>query len=309
MKHLSLNRFVCLCAALAVATFVNTANAQEEYRAPKSSDGQLKWKFSEGMALKQVMDQKVTMNMDMGFQKMEMQNNGITEMTMVVKSVDENGVALTENTIDRMMVETKAPGADIKFDTASTEEGSDQAAALSGVLTPMIGKAISQKMAPNGKISDVEVPEGMLSGVKTNPMMAQMFNENTMKEMTSKASVAFPNEQMKIGDEWTQSMELMMGPANVVSDNSYTYLGVTELNGTPVHVISGKVEMAFPDGIQGMDVDIPEQDSTIKFYFDGNKGRMVKTTLDQNVSMEISGGGQNLSQILKQKMTLDISDK
>lgn len=282
---------------------------QIEIREPKPSDGTLMWKFKEGMKVKMTMKQDVTMDIDAGPQQMQMSNGGINEMTMMVTAVDADGVATTKNTITRMMMESDTPMGDMKYDSDSNEQLDGQAEQIAAALEPMIGVAITQKMHPSGKISDVQIPDEVLEGIGAgNPAVASMFNEDSLKELTSKSSLIFPDETPTAGSTWKNEAEVAMGPATVRTETTYTYLGVTDLDGRPVHVIKGVVVMEFPDGIQGMEVDISDEDSTAMFFFDGVQGRLVKSTVNQKVTMEIDAGVQTIVQKLNQKVEMNMTE-
>ena len=240
MKKL-LTRF-CVCLLTLSAIAVSTQAQDLEIRAPKQSDGTLQWKFKEGQSLKVDMKQDMTMEMDLGVQQTEVVNNTATEMSLWVKSVDGDGVATMGNTIDRMVMQTEAPGVNFEIDTNSEDEPNGPAADVAAIIKPMIGAEMSQKMAPSGKVSDIEIPDSMMDGIKNgDPMMAQMFNENTLKEMTAKNNLIFPDKELSQGDSWENVTETMMGPANIKMATNYEYLGVTEVEGTPLHVIRGTI--------------------------------------------------------------------
>lgn len=304
-----INRF-CVCL-LTLSTIAASTQAQDlEIRAPKEGDGALQWKFKEGQVLKVNMKQDMTMAMDLGVQQTEVVNNSATEMTLAVKGVDGDGVATMSNTIDRMVMQTEAPGVNFEIDTNSEDEPAGPAGDIAAVIKPMIGAEMSQKMSPSGQISEIEIPDSMLDGIKNgDPMMAQMFNENTLKEMTAKNNLIFPDKKLAQGDTWENVTETLMGPANIKMATTYEYLGVTEVEGTPLHVIRGRIELSFPDGVNGVDIDIAEEDSTVLFYFDGNAGRLIKSDMDQNVVMEIAAGPQTITQTITQKITVEFNEK
>jgi hypothetical protein len=303
MKRLLLQTITCL---LLLAATVTAQQDALDVRAPKEGDGALAWKFKEGQVIDIAMDQEVTMSSQIGGNSSEIVNGSRNEMTLEVQSVDSEGVATVTNIIKRMIIKTEAPGMSVEIDTSSDEELDAIASQIAAVVKPLIGAEITQKMAPNGKITDVVVPSDIFDGMQGNPAAA-MFNEETIKETTSKANLVFPETAPAVGDSWTNEATMNMGPAKVATDTTYQYLGVADVDGKPLHVIRGKIKMSFPDGIQGMDVDIAEEDTTFMFYFDGNAGRIAKSVLDQNVSMVIEAGGQLITQDIAQAMTMTYS--
>lgn len=299
-------------SVIALLTLGVCVQAQDDLkiRPPVESDGTISWKFKPEQVLKIKIVQDVNMSVDVNGQLQEMVNNGVNELTQKVESVDSEGVASVSIVIDRMIVETEAPGVNMLIDTDNEEDYDETSAQIANVLFPMIGKSISQKMAPNGQISEVKIPEGMLDGIENGGAgMGQMFNEESIKEITSKSSLVFPENKLSVGDKWDDEATMSMGGANVTTETSYEYLGVADVEGTPLHIIKGKVKMSFPDGVQGMDVDVVDEDSSFIFYFDGNKGRLTKSELDQNMTMEIPFGAQVISQTLNQKMKMEITDE
>ncbi len=278
-------------------------------REPTASDGKLEWQYSAGREFKMKMDQQIEISMSQGANKMPgSTTHSVTEMTTRIESVDDEGVATASGTIDRMMVSTSAGGIKMSFDSASNEEPAGMSAEIARMLAPMVGKAMTQKMMPSGRVFDVQVPEEMMDGVKSaNPMMASMFSKQTIEEISTKGSLDFPSPNPAVGEKWEVVVEVQNGPAPVTTKNNYEYLGVTDLDGQPLHVIKVDIGMSFPNGIGGMDVDITREASHGYFYFDGVGGMLKKSSVDQDVTMQINAGDTPLIQVLKQKLTMDIT--
>ncbi len=288
---------------LVLSGSTSLAQQKESYRAPTAADGTLEWKFTKGQTIKMTMDQDVETSVNMAGNDMKSTNTAINEISLSITDVDNNGVASANYTIDRMKISVKAPGASIEFDTAVDKEPSAEAAEIAGMIEPLVGKEMKQKMDKSGNVFDIELPEGMFDGAASNPMAAAMFNENTIKEMAKKFGLKFPQAKPEVGFKWEETVEMDMGPAKVATDTKYEYLGIAEVDGKPQHVILAEVFMSFPDGISGLDVNMKDENSKAMFYFDGVAGQLTKTTMDQNVTMEIEVPGQTIVQTLKQKVT------
>ena len=297
--------------AQAVADATEQMQEQEEmtFRAPLETDGQLAWKFEEGQSFKVSMNQNTDIEMDLGGQAMGTTTTAVNELSLTIGSVDADGVASATNTIDRMVISTKTPMMSFEFDSNNEEDGEGPAASIAQAIRPMIGQPMTQKMKPNGEISDVQIPEEALEGIAGgNPQMAGMFSEKTLEDMATKSSLVFSEPVQEIGATWNVAETIDMGEIKVSTSTEYTYRGVADIEGKPMHVIEGDVTMDFPNGgTGGADVEITDQDSKITFYFDGVAGRMVKSELDQNVSMSITAAGQKIAQELKQTMTMTIT--
>jgi hypothetical protein len=291
---------VCLLA-------VSQADAQRpQVRAPLASDGTLQWRFEKDQALSMVSDQTTRISISVAGQMITSENQNLNEMTMRILDVNEEGTATISVTIDRMKMDIDANGQRMQLDTSSQEEAAGEAvgpmAEVAQMVQPMIGKAISQKMAPSGKIFDVNVPEDMLPQDQSNPLAAALMSKKNLEEMTSRASLEFPKPDLEMGFSWQVKAELEMGPATVETTTDYTYLGVKEGKDGPVHVIEGKIQLRFPQGVAGNNVEIVNEDSTSLFYFDGVQGRLRGSELFQDMTMRINNAGQVAEQQIAQTM-------
>ncbi len=277
-------------------------------RAPREADGVLEWKFEKGLSVKFTTDQTTSMEMEVGGQLMNTKTKALNELSLTIESIDEKGVASATNTIDRMLVSTESPMISFEFDSDSDDDGDGPGAELAKTIRPMVGQPISQKMRTDGKIFDVKIPVELLKGLKGNPMAAAMFSEKNFQDMVSKASLVFPKPNLDVGHAWTVTETMDMGPMKINTSTAYTYKGVADVDGKPLHVVVGKVTMDFAKGGQA-EVDIESQDSTVTFFFDGVAGRTVKSELDQKMDMMIETGAQDISQKITQKLIMTVSDK
>lgn len=292
-----------LPAGLILLVVASSGAAQDaQYRAPLPSDGELRWRFEKGQAISMVTDQSTSMNIDVSGQKLSNETKNLNELTMKIAEVDSEGTATASVTIDRMTMEIQANDQIMQFDTSDPESAEGPMADVAKMLQPMIGKAIIQKMAPSGKIFDVNVPEDMLPQDDGNPLAAALMNKQNLEEMTSRASLEFPESKPEMGYTWQVKAELEMGPASVETITDYTYLGVKEGKEGPVHVIEGKVQMKFPQGVAGNDVEIVKEEATTLFYFDGVRGRLRGSDLFQDMKMKITTAGQVAEQQIVQTM-------
>jgi hypothetical protein len=294
-----------MACLLLMALSATAAFGQEiKVREPKSSDGELKWKFTAGQSFKIVTDQTSEMAMNLAGQQMDSKSVTVTESTLNIEKVASDGTATANSSIDRMKMSSDSPMMPMDFDSSSDKNTGP----LKDMLGPMIGKPISQTIAPNGKVDDIEFSEDMLEGLNSSgdPVMGSMFSESTLTEMVKRATMEFPDD-VKVGKEWEQDMELEMGPMTVSTKTKYTYLGVTDTANGPRHLIRGDVTLTFPEEIQGAAIEVAEQDATAYFYFDGVKGFMDRSTMEQKMVMEISAGGQEIEQEMNQKVVTEIT--
>lgn len=277
-------------------------------RAPRETDGTLAWKLKEGLSLKFMSDQTTSTEMEVGGQPMNTTTKALNELSLKITSIDDEGVASAINTIDRMLVSSKAPMLSFEFDSnkEDTGDGDGLEAQIAEMLRPMVGQPITQKMRTDGRIFDVKIPEELFKGMKANPLVAAMFSEKNLQDMVSKGSLVFPEPNLDVGHSWTASNAMDMGLMKINASTTYTYKGVADVDGKPLHVTVGNLTMEFPEG-GGPEAEIDSQDSTITFYFDGVAGHMVKMELDQKMNMLIQAAGQEISQKLTQSLIVTVS--
>lgn len=286
----------------------SAAGQATQYRAPRDSDGELRWKFKKGQVFRMITEQNTSMSMSIGQQPVKSENQNINEMTLHIDDVDSEGTAKAAAVLDRMMMQIEANGQKMGFDSNDEDETAiGPFAEVIKMIRPIIGKRISQDMASTGKISNVNVPDDMLPE-GGNPIVAGMLNKKSIEEMTSRGSLEFPASKLELGHTWQVKAEMNMGPAQVSTTTDYKYLGVKEGQDGPLHVIEGKISMSFPQGIAGGTIEIVHEDSTATFYFDGVNGRLHGSELHQDMKMKISAGGQSTEQHVLQKMKMSLVD-
>lgn len=287
------------------------ATPELKVRKPISSDGELKWKFTKGQQLDVNVEQSTTMAMSASGRDMNTVTSATNSLSMTIDNIDDKGVASATSTINRMKLTTTPPfGPKIEYDSAAEEEAEGVGAQFAGMLEPMIGKPMTQKMTSTGKIYDVEIPEEALEGMKSaGPGMGQMFSKRTFEEMVTKSSIEFPESGIEVGKSWSVAADINMGPMPVKTDTRYEYRGVADVDGKPYHIINASISMSFPENPAGAEIKILKEKADLVYYFDGNAGRLAKTTLDQKVEMEIKVAGQEMKQTILQKMVTKMTEK
>jgi len=286
----------------------SVAAQSTQYRAPRETDGELRWKFQQGQIFRMITEQNTSMSMTINDQPFKTANKNVNEMTLAIGEVSSDGTAKATASLDRMMMDMDANGQKMSFDTADEAgEAIGPMAEVANMIRPMIGKLISQEMSASGKVSNVNVPDDMLPDA-ANPIAAGMLNKKSLEEMSSRGSLEFPVSKMDMGHTWQIKADMEMGPAKVTTTTDYKYLGVKEGPDGPLHVFEGRISMQFPQGVAGSTIDVVDEDSKATFYFDGVKGRLHGTELAQNMKMKISAGGQSSEQHVVQSMKMTLEE-
>ena len=283
----------CLLTSLAISHSYGLATA---------TDSTIRWKFSKGQKYKLKMNQLMTQSMTLQGNPVQTTNNTTTYMTWDVKEVNDEGVALVESTVERMTMSMNTPMGQVEIDTDTESDAAGMATQIGSVVRPMIGVKMTQKMTPRGAISDVQIPEEALAGLKNSQVGQSAMNIDQIKEMSTKVSPVFPEEELKIGDSWNQTSTTKMPIGSIAIDNTYKYEGTTTVDDRLAHRIGITMKMDFPKS-EGVEITVSDQDTTGTLYFDQEKGSIIKSEVDQDMTLKIIAGTHEVDQRIEQKMT------
>src|SRR5437868_2952817 len=127
-----------------------------------------------------------------------------------------------------------------------------------------------------------------------------------MKKLVEQSALVLPEGQISKGKSWNSKNEIKMAQlGKVLTDTKYTYEGQEKRGGKTLEKISGAVKQSIEvDKNSPVTMTVKSQDSKGTVYFDNNTGRLVETTMTQEVNMEIAGDGQTGTQSIKQTVTV-----
>jgi len=277
----------------------------------------LRYQFKQGEQFVYAMDQVMDMKMNIVGQDVEMKMNQKIEMLQKVEAVDSAGVASISQKITRIRMEmTGPPGTAMKYDSAEKKKPEGLVAQIAPLFKTLTKAEFKVKMAPSGKLVEVEVPAEFFEKLKETPggnLLEGMFNKDSFKQMLTQAATTFPTTPVDQGDTWTNSFAIdnPLGKQNV--ETKYSYEGEETVDGKVLDKIGLVIKMNFgkleSPVLAGATVKIKKQDSKGAMYFDNTRGQMASSQIDQNMEMEITVGDNTISQILKMKINVTITDK
>ena len=262
----------------------------------------LEWKFTPGETVNLEMSQSIAMKMDVAGRAMNNTTETKSWMSWKCVEVDSDGIATIESTVDRMKMELQTPLGPMKFDTAD-EEDSPQSAALAGQIRPIVGKVSTQQMNPSGKIVEATLPEE----VKDMTSRA-MGSSDMLKTLSTNASLTFPEEPLKVGDTWSENMEVPSPVGQMKLTRTHTYKGPVTVDGRELHHFDVDLKMEFVNTGAGPSIEIVDQKTKGNLYFDGAKGRVESSKVQQTATMRITSGAYTVDQTLEQNIDLKVSD-
>lgn len=287
--------------ASCVAPACSSANAQEIA---------LKWKFQPGLTVGVEVAQVMNMSMNIAGNPIDVKSKTDQSLTWRVTSVDADGIATVESTIDRIRMESTQPNVGlIQYDSAATDEPTGPAAEIARGIKPLIGVSFTQKMKPTGQIFEVVIPQAALAAMQQGAMGQMGMSGDFIKDLSEKASPEFPANPLKKGDSWSNTAETKSPAGDMKIVNTYTYTGL-QPGTTNVHRIAVDMKMEISGaGPQGASIRVVKQNNKGMLLFDNSEGRLLKSELDQNMTLQIDVAGQSIQQQLTQLLKVDFQRK
>ncbi len=271
------------------------------------ADVELRWKFESGETVRFTTSTEVLQDMEIGGQQLASKMTQIMDMTWKVKEAGEDESTL-DVTIDHVHVEMTPPGPAAKaivYDSKNeTHEG--QAAMMAPLFGAMINQPMTLTVTPLGEVKDIKLPEGMIAAMqKAGPGAKEVLSEDAMKQTISRVMIAFP-ESVATGKSWESNFETknpILGTQKALT--TYTYVGPEEAEGRSVEKLDVNVQLSFdqPADAQAK-ATIKEQASEGAILFDNKQGMPLSTSMNSQMKLELSAGGQMIDQAITTKVMM-----
>lgn len=187
MKRIPTAMMAALIVCLSVPAFAQDS-AEEKITLRLNLEKGAKKKMSYDMAMDMVVNvpqqgQQIKGKTNMGF-----------DISAEVADVADNGELTMKMTYDRVRMLVSMGPVQLDFDSADPDKGGNNPA--SAALAAMVGKTITVKMTPQGKVLDIEGLDQLgPQGAGFSKLFDQMFNY-------------FPDKPVGVGDSWEGKMKL-----------------------------------------------------------------------------------------------------
>jgi len=283
---------------------------------PAQAQTTLRYKFKEGEKLNYVMEQKMTMQMNVMGQDVEMNMTQTIDLTWQIQSVDKDGRAKLTQKFDR--VRFKMEGGQVGKVEYDSMDGKEPEGPIGKAIGPIFGalagSEIGMTMDARGQIADVKIPDKFSDALKNAGAgaagLGEMFSEDGMKRMMSQGGLVVPAEAVTKGKTWNQNVDMKMPIGKMKVDTTYTYDGQTTKGNKKLEQVPFKAKVTLePSDNAALTVKLKEQSAKGSAQFDADAGRLVETSMTQEMEMEIGAGGQNITQKIKQEVTMKLQDK
>jgi len=274
----------------------------------------LRYKFKAGEKLNYEMQQKMEMKMNVAGNDIAMNMIQHIGMTWKVLEVTPEGKARIIQKMEsiRMTMEGPPPIGKMEYDskTGKQPEG-DLGKMLGPIFNALAGSEFTVTMDARGEISDVKVPDKLTEALKNSlggaPGLGEMFSPDSLKRMINQGGIVLPKGPVTKDETWTQKMDTKMPFGTMQVINTMTYLGPATEGGKNLQKISVSPALTLePDPNAPITIKMKGGVGKGSALFDNNAGRIVDVTITQNMQMDISAGGQDLTQNIKTTTVLKL---
>lgn len=263
----------------------------------------LRWKFQEGDTHHFTLVQETDNITQANNQEINVKTSQTVDMTWSIKSVDSDGTAKMNQTIDRFRMSLEAPGGNsVSIDTNDKNPPTDPVGkAVAPFLEAWVGTPITLTMSNLGEVQDVEVPPSLIEKMKNagpaGQALGNLATEEGMKKLISHSILVLPSKSVEKGATWSRPLEFSMPQLTMKIANTYTYQGVSQKDGANEANIdlSMKIEEIKSGKDVPIDITLDKQEGSGSYEFNTDKGWLDSSEVKQNVSMNISANGQTFS--------------
>ncbi len=302
-----------------VHTPARAANPRRALPFERPTEGQapqamlLRLRFTPGETLRYALQQ--TMTMEMTLEDRSFSSTFTMAMDLSTKAVagEPGGAWRLEQTITGLRFHMDLPPpmeGNFHYDTTRPAEGRDGPLGelLSTYLDAMVGNPFSLTMDSRGNITDVRLPEAVKAALQDHQVLAQVgafFTEEHLRRMMTDVGVRLPLPPVHPGARWavTQPMKMPFGSQTLAMD--LTYDGPT---GTGLYAINGTLHLTMNmDGAPlPMTLEIADQQGTVALLLDNDRGVLVRSHIDQRLTMHIVTAGQAMTMHTNTQVRFDL---
>ncbi len=290
---------IVLLSGLCAAVVSSAASAQTT----------LRYKFKEGEKLQYVIEQKTKGTTSINNMEIDTKMNMSIDMTWNVIAVNRDGSAQMQIKVTRAKMSMDGPTGLIEVDSTQKNEPDD---AIGKVFSQVIKATASMEMTgtmlATGEMKDIKVSEETIKAMKNLPgadKLGDILSPDSFKSMVS--NLVFPAEAVTKGKTWTNKTDAKTPFGKVVTENTYTYEGAVQKESATLEKISIKPNIKMePDPKAPIKIEVKDTKGSGQILFDNKTGRMIESTVNSTMQMQLSIAGMNLMQTTDQTMTIKL---
>ena len=251
----------------------------------------VRWKFAAGDAHVYAFDLTVTAKITQFGQASETKTALKIVQSWDVKSVNADGSAVVNRTIDRVTIDSDAGGTETHYDSAADSPGAGAVdpktlPADFPVIAQLAGRTIPSVIAADGTVKKVTLPEAVTQAIEAaGPGSA--FGEKQVELLFTDRGYALPPAGAEVGDTYTDEAVLPLQFGEVKDARTMTLKALTDESA----VIDFKTVLSDADEAAGpMSVAGGTTAGTVTF--DVAAGRLAEADTAQTIDLTGPGGFQ-----------------
>jgi hypothetical protein len=271
-----------------------------------SAQTSLRYQFKKGEKLQYLLALKLFTKLSSKSIKNESTASQTIDTSWTVKDVDKDGKATITVKFERLRFTLGDLRDKVVFDS---KDGKEPEGKLAKFLTPMLKAqaALEFDMAvdPRGKVSDVKLSEKSLEAAKglADTPGAEALSTEELEKTMNQAIPLLPAEAVKPGATWNRVLTSKTPFGGMKIEQTLAYKGLNNRDGKMLAEITIKPNITVAADAK---VKLKEQEGKGTAFFDPESGRMVELTATQTMSLEISVGGQEVTQDIRQSVSLKL---
>lgn len=277
----------------------------------------LSYKWREGVTLAYEFKSEMTQETESPGYTASMDITTTTIQTMEVTDVTR-GDGEIEVTTDSLELEsTIRPGGRTTYDSTNPR---DRRRATEPGVAPfayLVGKTYTMTLNEAGEVANLEGYDrhlrSMLQGM-TDPnvqaALSMTMTESAFETQLEQVWHVLPGEEVEVGDTWTTRMaQVMPGMGEIIVEMEFKFAEIDTMEGLDVAVIEvkGTARMG-RGGVPGVRIDINESEISGTVHFAWDLGLIVESEMSQDLMIEMSQGGQSMSQTVSSTVQMELVD-
>jgi hypothetical protein len=217
-----------------------------------------------------------------------------------VGEVAADGSAQLTLSFDQLQLTIKTPVMEIAYDSQSNDEVQGFAAMIAPTMRALAAAKFTMTMSPQGKITDVDVPEEVAQALAAAPG-AQLIGEFATAEGLKKTITQFLlelPETLEPGGEWTTSFEMENATTGVQKmETTYKYVGPKEVDGLTLEAFAPTFVMSFGGG-GAVTPTATNQSTSGEVLFNREAGRVESADAEYSIDLTADVGGRQMTQAI-----------
>jgi hypothetical protein len=231
------------------------------------------------------------------------------DMSWNILAVNRDGSAQMQFKVTNAKMSMDGPTGLVEVDSKQKNDPDD---AIGKVFSKVIKATATMEMTgtmqTTGEMKDIKVSEETLKAMKNLPgadKLGDMLSPDSFKSMVS--NLVFPTDAVAKGKTWTNKNETKTPIGKTITENTYTYEGAVQKESTTLEKISIKPNMKIePNPKSEIKVEIKEAKGSGQILFDNKTGRMIESTTNSIMQMQLAAQGLNFGQTIDQTVTIKL---